>query len=488
MCIVFSALLIVFAFDTAEAGKKRRAKAVGSSNFFLQLFSSSTPRYKKRRLKRQKVRYKKRYNRRKLKKRRVRRKVRTVPAPVWAKSVPDGPVQMIVSLPEQRVRVYKNGEMVTSSPVSTGKKGYSTPAGVFSILQRKKRHYSNLYDSAPMPYMQRLTWSGIALHGSGHVPRYPASHGCVRLPHKFARDLFRFSRRGAHVVVTDHNAAPVDIEHANLFQPMALEDPANEPEGVAKLIPASASVALRGSQGEASSAILVAAMKQAEIETRDTPPVKKVKRSSAPLRILIAPRTGPERIKDIQKMLVRLGFDPGPIDGVAGRATRAAIKEFEEYARMPVTGMTTEQLVTALYREAGIGEVPTGRIYVRQSFREIFDAPVSIADEDMPIGTHLFTAKHFVKDAKQVNWMAVTLKAASDSHGELLGGEETATKEDAPVADPAPALAALSRVQIPDDIRQRISRLLTPGTSLVISDQGMSRETGPGTDFVVLTK
>jgi hypothetical protein len=112
---------------------------------------------------------------------------------------------VVVSLPEQRAHVYRNGVRIGLSTVSTGKSGKETPTGVFPILQKRKEHYSNLYDNAPMPYMQRLTWDGIALHG-GKIPGYPASNGCVRLPGEFARKLFEATGFGTIVVVADHGS------------------------------------------------------------------------------------------------------------------------------------------------------------------------------------------------------------------------------------------------------------------------------------------
>ena len=115
---------------------------------------------------------------------------------------PRGPVLMLVSLPEQRAYVYRNGVRIGVATVSTGKKGHETPTGVFTILQKKREHYSNLYDDAPMPFMQRLTWDGIALH-AGRVPGYPASHGCVRLPYAFSERLYDVTAHGITVVITD---------------------------------------------------------------------------------------------------------------------------------------------------------------------------------------------------------------------------------------------------------------------------------------------
>lgn len=128
---------------------------------------------------------------------------------LWAPQLaPAGPVMVIVSLATQRAYAYRNGVPIGVSTVSTGKRGHTTPTGVFTVLQKAVTHKSNLYADAPMPYMQRLTWGGIALH-AGHLPGYPASHGCVRLPLDFAKQLYGISSLGMTVVVT--NAAEVPI-------------------------------------------------------------------------------------------------------------------------------------------------------------------------------------------------------------------------------------------------------------------------------------
>ena len=126
------------------------------------------------------------------------------------------PIMAIVSLRSQRITVYDANGGILQAPVSSGQKGRETPAGVFSVLQKDADHYSNLYDNAWMPHMQRLTWSGIALHG-GPLPGYPASHGCVRLPFAFARSLFGGTRLGMRVIVAPGDVAPVEIAHPALF-------------------------------------------------------------------------------------------------------------------------------------------------------------------------------------------------------------------------------------------------------------------------------
>jgi lipoprotein-anchoring transpeptidase ErfK/SrfK len=133
------------------------------------------------------------------------------PAPRPERNAGAGEVRILVSIPAQRAWVFRGGELVTTTPVSTGKRGHPTPTGTFPITQKKVEHYSNRYDNAPMPYMQRLTDYGIALHG-GRVPGYPASHGCIRLPHAMARRLYNMTRHGTRVTIT--GARIRSAEHA----------------------------------------------------------------------------------------------------------------------------------------------------------------------------------------------------------------------------------------------------------------------------------
>jgi len=127
---------------------------------------------------------------------------------LWAPQIaPSGPVLVVVSLSTQRAVVYRNGVPIGISTVSTGRPGYETPTGAFVILQKHVEHYSRTYDNAPMPYMQRLTWGGIALH-AGNLPGYPASHGCIRLPHGFAKLLYQLTQRGMTVIITERSGVP----------------------------------------------------------------------------------------------------------------------------------------------------------------------------------------------------------------------------------------------------------------------------------------
>jgi hypothetical protein len=140
---------------------------------------------------------------------------------LWAPDfAPQGPVTVIISLKTQRAYAYRNGVPIGVSTVSTGKPGKETPTGVFTILQKAVKHRSNIYSNAPMPFMQRLTWDGIAMH-AGQLPGYPASHGCVRLPAGFAKLLFGITSLGLTVVITDDPLAPEIAPAPTLLDPTA---------------------------------------------------------------------------------------------------------------------------------------------------------------------------------------------------------------------------------------------------------------------------
>ena len=125
---------------------------------------------------------------------------------------PVGPLIIAISIEKQKVRVYDANGFFAESPVSTGMKGHPTPMGVFSVIQKHKLHHSNIYSGAPMPFMQRITWSGVAMH-AGVLPGYPASHGCIRMPMAFAQKMWNWTRMGARVVVTPGEMTPASFSH-----------------------------------------------------------------------------------------------------------------------------------------------------------------------------------------------------------------------------------------------------------------------------------
>jgi L,D-transpeptidase catalytic domain len=139
---------------------------------------------------------------------------------LWmGEAVNTGPVVMVVSITEQRAYVYRNGVLIGATTVSTGRPGHQTPTGVFTVLQKQKEHRSTIYDGAPMPYMERLTWGGIALHAGG-LPGYPESHGCIHLPTEFAQRLFDISPSGMTVVIGTEATAPEPVAHPGYLAPV----------------------------------------------------------------------------------------------------------------------------------------------------------------------------------------------------------------------------------------------------------------------------
>jgi len=134
-------------------------------------------------------------------------------------AVTTGPLVMVVSITEQRAYVYRNGVLIGATTISTGRPGHATPIGVFTVLQKQKEHRSTIYDGAPMPYMERLTWGGIALHAGG-LPGYPESHGCIHLPSEFARLLFDVSTNGMTVVIGAEEKAPTRVAHPGYLAPV----------------------------------------------------------------------------------------------------------------------------------------------------------------------------------------------------------------------------------------------------------------------------
>jgi len=384
----------------------------------------------------------------------------------------DGPLQIYVSKADQTLTVYDGDVVVATSKVSTGKPGHTTPSGIFSILEKRKYHESNLYSNAPMPFMQRLTWSGIALH-EGKVPNHPASHGCVRLPNGFAKSLFQMTERGAHVIITDDPVAPRPLTHANLFTPRLPVDDGG-------LL---SDVELRPGRVEAG-------LKPVEVAMNSVPPrsgaeAKLVIEEPPPLRILITRRTQRDVAMDVQRLLNQLGFDAGIPDGLLGTRTIAAIKDFKEKHAVAKDGeILSKPFLAALYTEAGEDHPPMGQLMIRQKFQPLFSAAVDIKEPEKALGTHFLEATAVDRFKRKADWRGVTL----DDH--LAASTQKRLGIAEPADDPAifTAEAALSRIVIPDELRARIETMLSEGSSITIQDTGLGPETGDGTDFITVTR
>ncbi|OJG00239.1 L,D-transpeptidase family protein [Pararhizobium antarcticum] len=379
------------------------------------------------------------------------------------------PLQVFVSKDQQSLVVYDGDTVIATSKVSTGKAGHSTPTGIFSILEKRRHHKSNIYSNAPMPFMQRLTWSGIALHAAKHVPDYPASHGCVRLPNDFAAELFKMTGRGLHVLISDRQVTPVKVDDPVLFQPVR---DAADPLLLSD-------VQLRPSMtqpGIATGAVEVAMTEPAPVAATEEDP-------KPPIRILITRRGERETLLDIQALLSQLGHDAGVPDGYAGSQTNAAIRSFQTAEGLTPDGVITPALTDALYRKAGKGAPPNGQLMVRQSFKPLFEAPVVISKPEMALGTHFLQFQDIDATSKKGEWFGVTLEnALSKPTKKRLG---ITAEEDALAFNTLQR--TLDRITVPQDLRERIGTLLAEGSSLTIADTGLAQETGLGTDFITVT-
>ena len=379
------------------------------------------------------------------------------------------PLQIYVSKDTQSLVVYDGDQIVATSNVSTGKAGHTTPSGIFSIIEKNKIHYSNLYESAPMPWMQRITWDGVALHESAHVPRYPASHGCVRMPAKFAKTLWGMTKRGFHVVISDREVAPHAMQTADLFKPR-YPKPSPDLMSDVELRPAilsetSVEVAMNETLPKLG-AVAVAALPKEE----------------APVKILITRATDKSKALTVQHMLTRLGYDVGDHDGVFGTKMRAAIKAYQVIHSQKPTGEMTPRFLASIYKVMNQKQ-PTGWIYVRRNFQPLFDAPIEIANPDVALGTHFIQAVHVNAAQNSVDWFGVTLDNYINSKtAKRLG---ITSFPDAQAIDAAEQ--AFARASIPDDLREKIETMLGNGSSITITDTGTESKTTDGTDFITVT-
>ncbi len=378
------------------------------------------------------------------------------------------PLQVVVSRDQQSLVVYDGDTVVATSKVSTGKAGHATPTGIFSILEKRRRHESNIYSNAPMPFMQRLTWSGIALHGSNHVPDYPASHGCVRLPGKFAASLFKMTGYGMHVVISNRQIAPVEVASEMLFQPSE-----SRPKG-----PALSDVPLRPAIGEFNQSAVEVAM----TDKRPSPVASDEEK--VPIRILITRRGTQESVRDLQTLLNTLGYDAGLPDGFSGRATAAAIEAFQRAEGLPVEGKITPELIEAVFRKAGHSAPLNGVLRVRRQFQPVFEAEVAIAEPEMALGTHLLQFQDLDTNTGQGKWFGMSLENRLPKTTKKRLGITAEGEPDRPGA----LERTLSRITVPKDARERLAGLLANGSSLSITDTESGLETGEGTDFITVTR
>jgi hypothetical protein len=404
------------------------------------------------------------------------------------------PILAIVSLRSQQITVYDAKGWIVRAPVSSGQKGRETPAGIFSIIQKNAEHYSNLYDDAYMPHMQRITWSGIALHG-GVLPGRPASHGCVRMPFAFAAHLFDATRVGMRVIVAPHDVTPVEIGHPSLPSlktgtgAIAAARSAEAEEATRKADRARlAAVTASREVAQAVTAVRVAEnlklRAEAELASAETAlgsaisPEAKARAEDTKAKAIA-------RIAELETRWATAKAELQPkLDSVAS-AREAAVAA--EAARVPAA----EAARAAAHELAPISVFISRkmqRLYVRRAFEPVVESPVTIVDADRPIGTHVFTAMERSSDT-DMRWSVVTLDGGRpqgivdpDGRGPMNRDQDARLI----LSDAGVAKTALDRIVIPQDVLERIAGLASPRSSLIISDEGLSSETGKGTDFIVL--
>ena len=459
------------------------------------------------------------------------------------------PLIAVVSIGDQRVTIWQGDQPIARSSVSSGMDGHRTPLGVFSVIGKERYHESNLYSNAPMPFMQRITWSGVAMH-AGVVPGYPASHGCIRLPEGFAQRLYGMTHMGMRVIVAARDVSPIVVTDAALPAPtfvraaqdqnqlphvaqavrpstsnadaalipvamtgrMHLGAPADadhrllNPMERGKLDRAQAKASALEAQSDAQALLELAAMRSDDARTASDA----AKQSGQALATL---QQGLEKAKQLLSDATAPAEERARTE--AARVTlEAAVSQAQhrhELARREAAVMDAAAFQAAADANAAIAErdeleqaarvaehatEPISifvsrkehRVFVRQGFEPVFEADIDIDAPEAPLGTHVFTAVGAPTDGGAMQWVSTTVPGVPRrDEAKARPGNGTASASTT-AALPPTASNALARVKFPDDVMHKISAKLWTGASLIISDYGISGETGKGTDFVVLTR
>ncbi len=459
------------------------------------------------------------------------RQGKKIAAPQKEAGKPQGPLIIAISIQKQNLKIYDAKGFFAETPISTGMAGHPTPMGVFSVIQKHKLHHSNIYSGAPMPYMQRITWSGVAMH-AGVLPGYPASHGCIRMPMAFAVKMWGWTRMGARVVVAPGEMTPADFSHPLLMAQRVVPQPAvaNEPSpdaasaashelrptvghdgGVKPVmseppaapltqtadaraaLPAqnapvtmtdatSSEAAAPGETASSESAKTGVTTQTSGDAVRTEGPAKDA-RTEAPKADAASSREKPDQnvkaVTDIRPAAPDVKKDQPRLD-----AEKAAVSKPDPAIVAPPK--RSGQIAAFVSRK-------DSKLYVRQNFSPLFEVPVTIAPSDRPLGTHVFTAQVDKNDANILHWSVISLPAPA-RYAEPRGEDERASRrrkiagaaQNKAIPAPNSPAEALDRLTIPPDAMAKISEALSTGSSIIVSDQGISSgETGAGTDFIV---
>jgi hypothetical protein len=484
--------------------------------------------------------------------------------PVVALPKPSGPLVIVVSIGKQTVTVYDDNKVIAKSPISSGTSSNPTPTGIFSILEKNRYHYSNLYGGAPMPFMQRVTNSGVAMH-AGDLPGYPASHGCIRLPYSFARSLFGITDVGARVIISDDDLTPAEFNSPRLIAPLAPDNTAASPSGPEPNIVAASPAAAEGNaprtRGAAAAARiaersrLVSAIAEAEnartaaqnqaiaaaaavqdaketirkertqegslaelarkaAKTADAAAgrftdltAKMAKIDASTLAAADLEKQSAEELAEETKMLdaadaavaakraanaqsakaKQAVADAGALDKARKVATDD-VKNAEAVVEAAKANLAAADALEAR-KDSPVSvfiSAKTGRLVAKLGFAQVIDVPVTIAEPGRPLGTHVLTATAFTDGEKALRWNAVSLRPTESAQS--YRRKKRRHEDEAPVAaagHDVEAASALERIEIPKETAELLAELMKPGSSFIISDYGLSRETSARTEFVV---
>ena len=369
-----------------------------------------------------------------------------------------GPLQIVISINQQKLHLYSDGVHVADTSIATGVPGLPTPLGVFSVIEKQVFHRSNIYSGAPMPFMQRITWSGVAMH-VGESIGHRASHGCIRMPHDFAVRLYRLTKLNTRVIIANSELKPFEFADPHLFvhQEKPPEVAAPVDNGVEPVITKPAELAVHAN--------MLTPLVLSDVVTPQA----------------TAPAVNPDQKTE--------SAAPAADLGAAGAAAPPAPPSSIDLANVAAAKKLPISIFVSRKRQ---------RLYIRQDFEPLFEVPVTIADPESPLGTHVFTALEFTGPEHTIlRWNVMSLpgeplkhvshvEERRDRHGHVRRREiEEERPSDTPPQGPAQVLA---RIEIPPEVGEAIAQMIIPGSSLIISDQGLGDETGEGTDFIVLTR
>ena len=477
------------------------------------------------------------------------------------KNAPQGAVYAIVSLVDQHVTIYDSTGRIAQSRISTGMPGHPTPIGLFSIIGKERWHRSNIYSGAPMPFMQRITWSGVAMH-LGVVPGYPASHGCIRLRDGFAQRFWGMTKIGSRVVVARRDTTPVEI--SSTFLPVPKLRPAPEvlpgsqqsslasstPVKLASISdasPVSAAAAQETQPTPATAVKLLNPIEYAKALKEHALAGKRAADQAAKAALQAAQVAGAEAhramdnvkkagtdFKAAEAKLAAIGAPartaaaapPGAqgADAAAEAASRTTVANPQVDIKRARAALVEAQSREAAKRQFAFAAVQMwkdavadgdfaadtikeaerrlkpasilfskkeGRVFIRQNWKEVYDAQINFKDPDRPIGTHLFIAVNGDADGK-LKWSAVSVpsKAPSKEQPARKRSKNYASADPASARGPQSdtASAALERVVVADDVRERIAELVWVGAQVIVTDNARSDEMDGDTDIIVSTR